>query len=136
MEDLNISGMKKILGKSISDAGLATLVAQIKYKCDWYGKTFHQVDRYFASSKTCSVCGIKSSFGMNIREWMCSYCWSFHDRDLNAAINILNQGIKELYSITPAELAGEGHGEDVSLEVGINPLIAASMKCQISHNIV
>ena len=136
MEDLNIAGMKKILGKSISDAGLATLVAQIKYKCDWYGKTFHQLDRYFASSKTCSACGIKSSFGMKVREWMCSYCWSFHDRDLNAAINILNQGIKELYSITPAELAGEGHGEDVSLLVDINPLIAASMKCQMSHNCV
>jgi putative transposase len=133
MEDLNISGMKKILGKSASDAGLATLVAQIKYKCAWYGKTFHQVSRYFASSKTCSVCGKKSSFGMEVREWTCVHCSSIHDRDLNAAINILNQGIKELYSMTPAELAGEGHGEDVSLEVGINPLIAASMKCQMSH---
>jgi putative transposase len=136
IEDLNIAGMRKILGKSISDAGLATLVAQIKYKCDWYGKTFHQVSRYFASSKICSVCGKKSSFGIDVREWMCAYCWSFHDRDLNAAINILNQGIKELYSITPDELAGEGHEEDVSLVVGINPLIAASMKCQISHNYV
>ena len=71
---------------------------------------------------------------MKIREWMCAYCWSFHDRDLNASSNILNQGIKELYSITPAELVGEGHGEDVRLEVDINSLIATSMKCQISHN--
>jgi putative transposase len=134
MEDLNIAGMKKILGKSISDAGLATLVAQIKYKCAWYGKTFHQVDRYFASSKTCSVCGEKSPLGMKVREWKCAYCLSFHDRDLNAAINILRQGIKDLYSKTPAELVGEGHGEDVSLEVDINPRIAASMKCQMSHN--
>jgi putative transposase len=136
MEDLNIAGMKKILGKSASDAGLATLVAQIKYKCDWYGKTFHQVSRFYPSSKTCSVCGEKSSFSMEVREWMCAYCWSFHDRDLNAAINILRQGIAELYKITPAELAGEGHGEDVSLEVGISPLIAASMKCQMPHTCV
>jgi hypothetical protein len=57
-----------------------------------------------------------------------------NDRDLNAAINILNQGIKELYSMTPAELAGEGHGEDVSLVVDINSLIATSMKCQMPHN--
>jgi hypothetical protein len=113
--------------------GLATLVAQIKYKCDWYGKTFHQVSRFYPSSKTCSVCGEKSSFGMDVREWMCFYCWSFHVRDLNAAINILRQGIAELYKITPAELAGEGHGEDVRLEVGISPLIATSMKCQMSH---
>jgi Putative transposase DNA-binding domain len=61
---------------------------------------------------------------MEVREWTCSHCHTLHDRDLNAAINILRQGIAELYKVTPAELAGEGHGEDVSLEVGISPLIA------------
>jgi hypothetical protein len=70
---------------------------------------------------------------MDVREWTCSHCHTTHDRDLNAAINILRQGIAELYKVTPANSACEGHGEDVSLEVGISPLIAASMKCQMSH---
>ena len=131
MEDLNIAGMKKILGKSASDAALSTLASQIKYKADWYGKTFHQVNRFYPSSKTCSHCGEKSSFGMEIRKWVCSHCGIRHDRDLNASINILRQGVKELYSIIPAKLVGEGHGGDVRLCVGINPLIATSMKCQM-----
>lgn len=137
MEDLNIAGMKKLFGKSASDAGLATLVSQIAYKSNWYGKTFHSVDRFFASSKTCSCCGTKTSFGLDVREWTCSVCNAVHDRDLNAAINILKRGLQDLYDFTSAELievvvrnSNEiERGEDVRLkDRALHSLVATSMK--------
>lgn len=130
MEDLNVAGMKKMFGKSVSDAGFATLVNQIAYKSKWYGRTFHKVDRFFASSKTCSSCGEKTKFGLEVREWTCPNCNNHHDRDLNAAINILKKGLEDLYDLTSAELTEEiGRGEDVSPKVdGIHPLVATSMK--------
>jgi|GEM_PF-743376 len=138
MEDLNVAGMKKLFGKSASDAGLSILVNQISYKSKWYGRTFHKVDRFFASSKTCSHCGEKTNFGLNVREWTCSHCDTEHDRDLNAAINILKQGLQDLYEFTSAELTEVvrrnsneyERGEDVRLKDGviIHPLVATSMK--------
>ena len=137
MEDLNITGMKKLFGKSASDAGLATLVNQIAYKCNWYGRTFHKIDRFYASSKTCSCCETKSAFGLDVREWTCSNCNTVHDRDLNASINILKRGLQDLYDYTSAELievvssnANEYEsGEDVRLKGDdIHPLVATSMK--------
>jgi transposase len=67
----------------------------------------------------CYAMSRREIFHLIMHQWMCAHCWSFHARDLNAAINMLRQGIAELYKVTPAELAGEGHGEDVSLEVGL-----------------
>ena len=136
MEDLNIAGMKKLFGKSVSDAGLSSLVNQITYKSNWYGKTFHKVDRFFASSKTCSCCGVKSSFGLDVREWSCTSCGTNHDRDLNASINILKMGLQDLYDLTSAELTEVvvrnsneiERGEDVRLSKELAPLIATSMK--------
>lgn len=138
MEDLNIDGMKKILGKSASDAGLATLVNQIAYKSNWYGRTFHKIDRFYPSSKTCSCCGDKNSFGLDVREWKCSTCNTVHDRDLNASINILKKGLQDLYDYTSAELievvVGNSNeyerGEDVRLkeDATMHPLVATSMK--------
>lgn len=106
MEDLNVKGMVKNrkLSKSISDASWSTLVSMIKYKSKWYGKTFHQIDRFFASSKTCSCCGAKvESLPLNVREWTCSNCGTVHDRDSNAATNILHEGLSDLYGLTKSE---------------------------------
>lgn len=137
MEDLNIAGMKKLFGKSASDAGLATIVDQIQYKSNWYGRTFHKIDRFYASSKTCSCCGTKTSFGLDIREWSCSTCNIVHDRDLNAAINILKRGLQDLYDYTSAELTEVvvrnsneiERGEDVRLkDRALHSLVATSMK--------
>jgi putative transposase len=137
MENLNIAGMKKLFGKSASDAGLSSLVNQIEYKSKWYGRTFHKVDRFFASSKTCSYCGEKTQFGLDIREWTCSHCGTEHDRDLNASINILKKGLQDLYDFTSAELievvrrnSNEyKRGEDVSLSLNaMHSLVATSMK--------
>lgn len=94
-EDLNIQGMMRNhkLAYSIQDVSWYQLISFIKYKAEWYGKEFVQVDRFFASSKTCSECGcvhrdiVKD---LSVREWVCPDCGTHHDRDLNAVINILN----------------------------------------------
>lgn len=98
MEDLNVSGLIKNhkLAYSISDVRWSQLLGFIKYKCQWYGKRFIQVDRFYASSKICSECGtyhkdIVSS--LSVREWTCPDCGTYHDRDVNAAKNILNQAL-------------------------------------------
>lgn len=107
-EDLNVSGMVRNhkLAKSISDASWSSFTNMLKYKSTWYGRTFHQIDRYFASSKTCGCCGHKlESMNLDVREWNCPGCGTYHDRDLNAAKNILNEGLKDLYDLTSAELA-------------------------------
>lgn len=92
-ENLNIKGMVKnhSLAKSISDAAWAQFVSFVEYKGAWYGSYAEKVDRWFASSKTCSDCGAKNSLlKMSDKEWACSKCGVLHDRDVNAAINILN----------------------------------------------
>ena len=98
MEDLNVSGLIKNhpLAYSISDVRWSQLLNFIKYKCQWYGKEFRQVDRFYASSKICSECGAYHKDIVNslsVREWICPDCGTHHDRDVNAAINILNQAL-------------------------------------------
>lgn len=98
MEDLNIEGMRKNhnLAYSISDVRWSQLLNFIKYKCSWYGKEFKQVDRFYASSKICSCCGTYHKDVVNslsVREWNCPDCGTRHDRDVNAARNILLQAL-------------------------------------------
>ena len=98
MEDLNVSGLLKNhkLAYSISDVRWSQLVNFIKYKCQWYGKEFRQVDRFYASSKICSECGTYHKDIVNslsVREWICPDCGTHHDRDVNAAKNILIQAL-------------------------------------------
>ena len=98
MEDLNVEGMKKNpnLAYSISDVRWSQLLGFIKYKCLWYGKEIRQVGRFYASSKICSCCGTYHKDVVNslkVREWICPDCGTHHDRDVNAAINILNQAL-------------------------------------------
>lgn len=98
MEDLNIEGMRKNhnLAYSISDVRWSQLLNFIKYKCSWYGKEFKQVDRFYASSKICSCCGTYHKDIVNslsVREWNCPDCGTRHDRDVNAATNILIQAL-------------------------------------------
>lgn len=98
MEDLNVSGMLKNrkLAYSISDVRWTQLLNFIQYKCNWYGKEFKQVDRFYASSKICSCCGAYHKDIVNsllIREWTCPDCGAHHDRDVNAAKNILAQAL-------------------------------------------
>ncbi|MFM0033996.1 RNA-guided endonuclease TnpB family protein [Paraburkholderia strydomiana] len=95
MEDLCIKGMMRShLARSIGDAAWSELLRQLAYKAAWYGRTYWQVDRFFASSKTCHACGFKhKSLPLNIRQWACPACGEIHDRDRNAARNILTAGL-------------------------------------------
>jgi putative transposase len=97
-EKLNIQGMLKNhkLAKSISDAGWGMLVSMLEYKSKWAGRTFIQVAAHY-TSQDCNVCGYRNSeLTLKDREWTCPECNTVHDRDINASINILNKGIKNL----------------------------------------
>ena len=100
VENLNVNGMLKNhrMARVIQEAAWSTLVGMIGYKSNWYGKTFHQIDRWYPSSKMCSCCGHKvDKLPLDIREWTCPNCNAHHDRDINAAINIKNQGQLDCY---------------------------------------
>lgn len=98
IEDLNMQGMAQSLkfGKSVSDNGWGMFVAYLKYKLEDVGKKLVKVDKYFASSQLCSVCGYKNTETKNlsVRAWDCPDCGTHHDRDINAAINIRNEGMR------------------------------------------
>ena len=96
VEDLAIKNMVKNykLSQSISDASWGELTRQLAYKCEWYGRELIKIDRWFPSSKRCGNCGhIVDKLPLNIREWTCPKCSSIHDRDINAAHNILAAGL-------------------------------------------
>jgi len=96
VEDLAIINMLKNpkLALAISDASWAELVRQLEYKCDWYGRNFVKIDRWFPSSKRCGHCGyIVDKLPLTVREWDCPSCGTHHDRDVNAAKNILAAGL-------------------------------------------
>ncbi|NDF13177.1 MAG: transposase [Proteobacteria bacterium] len=94
LEDLNVSDMMKnrCLSKSVADVSMSEFVRQIEYKANWYGRTVIKVGRWFPSSKTCSKCNfVVESLPLSVRSWECPKCKIRHDRDTNAAVNILNE---------------------------------------------
>ena len=99
-ESLNVKGMvqNKNLSKAISDVSWHEFTRQLEYKADWYGRIYHKIHPFFPSSQLCSNCGYQNHEikNLNIRGWVCPRCNSQHDRDINASINIRNQGLKEL----------------------------------------
>jgi len=106
VESLAVSNMLKNrkLAKSISDAGWSEFVRQLEYKAKWYGRTLIGIDKWYPSSKRCNTCGHTiATLSLNTRTWECPSCKTSHDRDVNAAKNILTAG-----------LAGLAFGENVS----------------------
>ncbi|HEY6018394.1 MAG TPA: RNA-guided endonuclease TnpB family protein [Candidatus Paceibacterota bacterium] len=106
IESLAVSNMQKnrSLSKSISDAGWSEFVRQLTYKSEWYGRTLVGIDRWYPSSKRCSDCGhTVAKMPLNVRSWTCPECGSIHDRDVNAARNVLAAG-----------LAVSAHGESIN----------------------
>jgi putative transposase len=106
IETLSVSNMQRnrSLAKSISDASWSEFVRQLEYKAQWYGRTLVGIDRWYPSSKRCSVCGhTQASMPLSVRTWDCPECGTHHDRDVNAARNVLAAG-----------LAVSAHGEAVS----------------------
>ena len=99
VEDLNVSGMlrNRHLSRALADGALAELQRQLKYKALWYGRTFVRVGRFFPSSKRCSACGfVREELSLSTRKWTCPECGVEHDRDVNAAINIRQEGLRIL----------------------------------------
>ena len=104
------------LARSIQSASWSSFVTMLTYKSEWYGKNIIFIDRFYASSQTCSGCGYKNPEvkDLNVREWTCPKCGKHHDRDINAAKNILHMGLKR-YNNLPVRELKDGEGKDISL---------------------
>lgn len=91
IEDLCVKGLIRTrLAKSMSDAALGELRRQLEYKCQWHGRMLLVADRFAPTSKTCSSCGtVQAEMPLQIRDWTCPDCGAVHDRDVNAAVNVL-----------------------------------------------
>jgi putative transposase len=96
IEGLNVAGMvrNRRLGRAISDCGWGEFRSMLEYKCERYGRQLAVVDRWYPSSKTCSACGhLLAELSLSTRHWTCPSCRARHDRDINAAKNILAAGL-------------------------------------------
>ena len=106
VEDINVKGLLKTkLAKSVADSGWARFLTYLKYKAEWYGRTFIRADRFFPSSKLCHRCGYKNEdLALHDRTWCCPACSETHDRDVNASINLYFVGLGRP-EVTPVEQA-------------------------------
>ncbi len=110
VEDLAVKNMLKNhkLAQAISDASWGELIRQLGYKCQWYGRTLVKIERWFPSSKRCGRCGhVVEKLPLDIREWDCPECGTHHDRDINAAQNILAAGLAVI--VCGANIRPDGH---------------------------
>lgn len=108
IEDLNVKGMMKnhTLSKSIADCSFSMIRGMLEYKCLWYNRQFIVIDRWVPSSKTCNNCvHVMKDWNLGIREWDCPKCGMHHDRDINAAKNILDEGMKTLDTVGTTDSA-------------------------------
>ncbi|MEU3469932.1 RNA-guided endonuclease TnpB family protein [Streptomyces sp. NPDC006687] len=94
---------KAAINRSITDAAWGELLRQLRYKCDWYGRTLVIVDRFFPSTRRCSACHAKGpKLHVSIREWTCAECGAAHDRDENAAVNLREEGMRLYWAVAMA----------------------------------
>ena len=110
IEDLNVKAMARGMhSHSIHDAAFGEFRRQLEYKASWYGRTVVASDRFFPSSKLCSRCGHKlDELRLDVRQWTCPKCGAQHDRDINAAQNLLTDGIRQLGSRDGSDLRADG----------------------------
>lgn len=102
IEDLNMQAMAKSLhfGKSVHDNGWGMFISFLSYKLAEQGKKLIKVDKFFPSSQLCSCCGYQNpeTKDLSVRSWVCPVCGTSHDRDVNAAVNIRNEGMRIAFS--------------------------------------
>ena len=109
IEDLSLLGMTRLWGRKVNDLAFGAFVQKLEHVASKYGTEVVKVDRYYPSSKTCSVCQyVNEHLAIRDRSWTCPCCGTSHDRDLNASINILRQGIASSGSIRKTVLARQG----------------------------
>lgn len=120
IEDLNIKAMQKLWGRKISDLGWYTFTQILSNMCIKHKKVLHKIDRFAATSKICNICGNKTELKLSDRKWICNHCGAQHDRDINAAINILKIGRSNLLlgrnapEITPPENQKSGNNSIIT----------------------
>jgi putative transposase len=126
VENLAVKNMVKNhnLARAISDCGWSEFTRKLKYKSEKEGKTYLEIGRFFPSSKTCHVClNQVGSLSLEVRSWTCSNCLAKHDRDINAAINIRDEGLRILALGTSATASGESvrpkRGRKTSVEATV-----------------
>jgi transposase len=95
-EELGIKGMQALWGRKIGDLARSEFMGILTYAASVKGKVVHLVDRFYPSSKTCAACGHLQSLKLSDRRWVCDLCGASHDRDHNAAVNILREGASSL----------------------------------------
>ncbi|MFB6810467.1 RNA-guided endonuclease TnpB family protein [Streptomyces sp. NPDC056387] len=94
---------KAKLNKSIIDAAWGELLRMLRYKCEWYGRTMVIVDRFFPSTRRCSSCHAKGErLDLSVRSWTCRDCGAVHDRDVNAAVNLRDEGLRLYWLVAMA----------------------------------
>ena len=131
VEDLSVRHMMKThrLAGSIADSGWRTIRTMLEYKCRWYGRELRVVDRWFPSSKTCHGCGhVADKLPLSVREWTCLKCGAEHDRDINAAINILSAGTVDYTDGGNVKPKRDNSVNVVPREVGIRGLWSGSVQ--------
>ena len=122
IEDLNVKGLARGLhARAIHDAAFSEVRRQLTYKSDWYGKILVEVDRWYPSSKRCSQCHhMLDALRLDERQWTCPGCGTCHDRDINAARNLLLEGFRQLAGRDDRDLrvdAGDACPEEVLVQV-------------------
>jgi len=135
IEDLNVRGMLKNrhLARSIADMSFFEFRRQLEYKAGWRGGRVVVADRWFPSSKTCSACGtIQEKMPLTIRQWKCPDCGTLHDRDVNAARNLLAYGLAALSGPTASSAECQACGEEGSGRRRKTAVKPASVKQEVS----
>ena len=135
LEDLSVKNMIRNhkLAYSIQDSGWSSFVSMLEYKALWYGKSVIKIDRWYPSSKTCNECDyIVDNLPLNVRKWKCPKCSCEHDRDINAAKNILRQGLSNVYSpercLTNVEMEALNGDSNIIVETTINETLKKKLK--------
>lgn len=104
---------KASLNRGIRNAAWGELLRQLRYKCEWYGRTLVIVDRFFPSTRRCSACHVKGpKLDLAVREWTCDGCGATHDRDVNAAVNLRDEGMR-LCRLATSALPPDGRAPTV-----------------------